>query len=121
MNNERPVPEDPCEEDAARSAVDACWTQMPQDDCRQFNGKPIDFLICAEGKSIEGSGTLDSFRHPTQPALCRLGIVVPVPGSPTCCELYLPPAAVAAIRETRWDQDRFVLRMLEGETESPSA
>ncbi len=115
MNNQRPVAEDLCGEDSTRSAVDACWTQMPQDDCRQFNGKPIDFIISADGKYIEGSGTLDSFRHPTQPGLCRLGIVVPVPGSPTPCELFLPPAAVATITETRWDQDRFVLTMADVE------
>jgi hypothetical protein len=98
-------------EDAANGAIHACWSQMPQDDCRQFNGKPIEFFISIGRQYIEGKGTLDTFRHPTQPGLCRLGIVVQVPGSLTPCELFLPPAAVATIVETRWDQDRFVLRM----------
>lgn len=97
--------------DPALGALDACWNQMPIEDCRQFNGKPIEFWISSGGKYLEGSGTLATFHHPTQPGLCRLGIVVPVPGSPIPCSLYLPPAAVATITETRWDQDRFVLRM----------
>lgn len=98
-------------DDSANSAIHACWSQMPQEDCRQFNGKPIEFFIAVGGQYIEGNGTLDTFRHPTQPGLCRLGIVVPVPGSATPCELFLPPAAVAAITETRWNHDRFVLKM----------
>lgn len=105
------VPKSDTPQDSAVSAIHDCWSQMPQDDCRQFNGKPIEFFISVGGQYIEGNGTLDTFRHPTQPGLCRLGIVVPVPGSTTPCELFLPPAAVATITETRWDVDRFVLRM----------
>lgn len=100
-----------CGTDPTHDAVDECWSQMPQDDCREFNGKPIEFLISTGGQYIEGTGILDTFRHPTEPGLCRLGIVVPVPGSLTPCELFLSPAAVATIAETRWNHDRFVLRM----------
>lgn len=106
-----PAPESDPGENSTNSAIHACWSQMPQDDCRQFNGKPIEFFISVGGQYIEGHGTLDTFRHPTQPGLCRLGIVVPVPGSTTPCELFLPPTAVATIIETRWNHDRFVLRM----------
>lgn len=107
MTTPEPEPRQGSEADA----IPDCWSQMPQDDCRQLNGKPIEFYISVGGKYIEGNGTLDTFRHPTQPGLCRLGIVVPVPGSATPCELFLPPAAVATITETRWDVDRFILRM----------
>jgi hypothetical protein len=111
MSHEPPAPPHSGGKSPDGDAVDACWSQMPQDDCREFNGKPIEFVISSGGKYIEGSGTLDTFRHPTEPGLCRLGIVVPVPGSPTPCELFLPPAAVATIAETRWEMDHFVLRM----------
>lgn len=99
--------------DPASAAVAAWWSQMPQEDCSQLNGKPIEFFIATGDTYLEGSGTLDTFRHPTQPGLCRLGIVVPVPGSATPCELFLPPAAVAMITEARWNDDRFVLKMEE--------
>lgn len=99
------------DENTGSSLIDACWSQMPPDDCQHFNGKPIEFSISVGGQYIEGNGILDTYRHPTQPGLCRLGIVVDVPGSTLPCELFLPPAAVATIVETRWNEDRFVLRM----------
>jgi len=111
MSDPSHQPPDSAGKDSALAAVESCWSQMPQDDCRHLNGKPIEFFISSEGLYLEGNGVLDTFRHPTQPGLCRLGIVVPVPGSATPCEVFLPPAAVATIMETRWDQDRFVLRM----------
>ena len=74
MTNDSHVPANP-DDRPVPSAADCCWTQMPQDDCRQFDGKPIEFFIKAEGNYLEGTGTLDTFRHPSQPGLCRLGIV----------------------------------------------